>query len=241
MTPTPEESTASILTVDFRETPDIRQHASGKLRDKLPTQMAPRTPDGKSLSPKQIRERARRKAKRMARMTDQELDYLYRKPVEEWDLEELARGRARGPDGTFRGPRPKWITAEVHERAMERYVAMVKSEMNSMTVTALESLTTLLSSEEVDFKGRPLVSANVKADIAKFLLEHVVGKPKQHVQADVSVKLQGILASVMANPGQTFGPQSNYTVGHLPGVTMPIGEADSDVIDAEYEEAITDG
>ena len=238
MTP---ESSASILTVDFRNVPEITQHASGKLRDRLPSQMAPRTPDGKSLSPKQIRQRARRKSRRLARMTDQELDYLYRKPVEQWDLEELARGRARGRDGTFRGPKPKWITAEVHERAMERYVAMVKSEMNSMTVSALQSLTLLLANEEVDMRGKPIVSANVKADIAKFLLEHVVGKPKQHVQADVSVKLQGILANVMANPGQTFTPSGGYTVGHLPGITMKMAEQDDDIIDAEYEEAVTNG
>ena len=230
---------AQVLTIDFRKTPDHRQHKSGKVQDVLPTREPPRTAEGKLLTPKQIRARARRKMARAERMSEQELEYLYGKPIDDWDLEELARGRPRGPDGTFRGPKPKWVSSAIHEEAMERYTAAVKSDMNATTVDALETLKHLIANEEVDDRGRPVVPSSVKLDAAKFLLEHVVGKPKQRIESDVSIKLQGILGQVMVNPAQALMDQRDggegYTLGHFPGITMELASAsdDGDYIDGE--------
>ena len=91
-----------------------------------------------------------------------------------------------------------------------------------------------MSSQELDIKGRPMVPASTKLDAAKFLLEHVVGKPTQRVENDVSVKLQSILGVVMANPDNNGG----YQVGHLPGVTVPMA-IEADIIDVEVDD--TDG
>lgn len=231
-----EVQEASSVTINFTNVTDIRQHKSGKLRDRIPARERPRTADGKLLTPKQIRARARRKGNRANVMSDQELEYLYKKPIDEWDLEELARGRPRGADGRFSGPKPKWITAAVHEQAMERYTAAVKSQMNSTTVDALEVLTWLIGNDETDEKGKYLVPPSVKLDATKFLIEHVIGKPKQRIESDVSVKLQGILGSVMVNPTQALmapdlGGQG-YTLAHYPGMTMPMAQLE-DVEDAE--------
>lgn len=183
----------------------------------------------------------RRKAKRAEMATEQELEYLYRKPVSEWDLEELAKGRPRNAKGTFSGPAPKWINAAVHEEAMERYTAAVKSEMNATTVDALGVLKHLINNDEVDEKGKPIVPASTKLDAAKFLLEHVVGKPKQRIEADVSVKLQGILGQVMVNPAQALMDPAaggeGYTLGHFPGMTMPMAEQPTE----EYDGEVIDG
>lgn len=177
---------------------------------------------------------------RSERMTEQEMEYLWQKPVDEWDNEELARGRPRAKDGTFSGPKPKWISAQVHEQAMERFTQVVKSEMNTTTVTALQVLQDVMDNDERDDKGKPIVPASTKVQAAQFLIEHVVGKPKQRIESDVSVKLQGILAQVMVNPADALGGSTEtpapYVVGHLPGVTMPMGEHDQDVLDAEFEE-----
>jgi hypothetical protein len=231
---------ANPLTINFSKVDDIRQHKSGKQRDRLPTGERPMTADGKVLTPKQIRARARRRANRAEIMTREEADYLYQKPIEEWDTEELARGRPRNSKGSFSGPKPKWISAAVHEQAMERFTAVVKEEMNATTVDALKLLTNLMNNDEVDDKGKPIVPAGTKLDAAKFLIEHVIGKPKQRIESDVSVKLQGILGTVMANPAEVLMSQDaggqGYTLGHLPGVTMPMGTHDQDVIDAEFEE-----
>lgn len=163
----------------------------------------------------------RRKAKRGDLLTQDEQMMLY-KPIEEWDLDELAHGRPRGPGGTFRGPVPKWITRETHEKAMTMFKATIRSQMNGHTPGALETINKILTNEEMDDKGKPLVPASTKLDAAKFLLEHVVGKPTQRVENDISVKLQGILAQVMVNPHEAAG---GYSVGHLPGVTMPMATA----------------
>ena len=233
--------TVSTLTIDFSKTPDHRQHKSGKLREKIPSGERPRSADGKLLTPKQIRARARRRANRGYSLSTQEMDILYHKPIEEWDLEELARGRTRAPDGTFKGPQPKWINRQVHEMSMDRFKAAIKSDMNATTIDAMTAIRGILNNEEVDEKGKPVVPASTKIDAAKFLLEHVVGKPKQVLEADVSVQLQSILAVVMANPAETLMSRETgglgYTLGHMPGITMPLGIAadaeDADIIDGE--------
>ncbi len=216
----------SPVTVDFRTTPDIRQHNSGNPQDSLPARKMPVTAEGKMLSPKQIRARARRKAKRHEVMSQQELDYLYEKPVEEWDMEELARGRPGNSRGGFSGPKPKWITAAVHERSMERYTAAVKTDMQATTVDALDAIRWIIQNEDVDDKGKPIVPAGTKLEASKFLIEHVVGKPTQRIESDVSVKLQGILGQVMVNPNDLIGgtPDQGYSVAHYPGITMPLAE-----------------
>lgn len=243
---------ASRLTVDFTKVVDIRQHGSGKVRHAGPTgDMRPMTSDGMLLTPKQIRARARRKMKRGARsrqpaLTQQEFEALY-KPIEEWDLEELARGRPRDSRGGFGSRAPSWIDRSVHEKAMEKFQLVIKSEMSAMNVDALKTMEWILSSERTDDKGRPVVPASVKAQMAQFLIEHTIGKPKQHVQQDISVRLQSVLGAVMANPNQALAPPSQggqlglpegdspgYELAHFPGHTIPIG--DGDIVEGEIVE-----
>lgn len=223
----------TVKEVDFTRTKDHRQLPSGVIGDtETPRVNRPQTPDGKLLTPKQIRARMRRRAKRAEVMTDTEFNAIY-KPIEEWDLDELAHGRPRGPTGKFSGPTPKWITREVHEKSMERFKAAIKSRMNGETPSAIDAISWVLGNNEVDEKGKPLVPPSTKLDAAKFLLEHVVGKPTQRVESDVSVRLQAILGVVMANPNDALVDQG-YSVGHLPGVTMPMaleGVEDAEEVD----------
>jgi hypothetical protein len=149
----------------------------------------------KSMTKKQIRARARRHAK----ISEAELDKLY-KPVAEWDEEELARGRPRAADGTFRGASPNWITRQLHEEAMNRFKGIVEGRMRQETVGALQVINSILNNENEDEKGRPLVPASTKLDAAKFLIEHVVGKPTQRQEVDISVRLQALLATATSSP-----------------------------------------
>ena len=236
-----EGSNAKVRTIDFSKVARVSEHASGKVIDKG-NDPRPRGPDGKLLTPKQIRSRARRRIARgmsndKAAMSDLELEWLY-KPLEEWDLEELAQGRPRASDGRgFKGPKPKWITQAVHEESMKRFQETIKLGMNVRTVDALETMQLILQDNSKDARGRPTVSPSTKLDAAKFLLEHVVGKPQQHITQDISVKLQGLLASVMVNPNEALAPGSYggeggtedlpaYQVAHLPGHTIPLGNED---------------
>lgn len=235
MTETIPESRASIITVDFSKGPHIRQHKSGRIRHRGDSKdLRPVDADGKLLTPKQIRARMRRKDKRARRnsavtpMTEVEFEALY-KPIEEWDLEELARGRPRDANGGFKGRKPTWITREMHERAMEVFIEATKSELGALAPMALDTLRYVLGSEETDERGKPIVPAAAKLQATHLVIEHIVGKPKQHVQQDISVKLQGLLGSVMVNPNEALAPpeqggMGGFSLAHLPGQTIPMGE-----------------
>lgn len=235
---------ASIMTIDFSKVIlDMNQHPIGIFHDHLPPRQEKLfTPEGKLLSDKQIRSRARRKMKKNDIMSDLEMEYLYKKPVREWDLEELAHGRPRGKNNKFSGGRPGWISASVHEEAMTQYTAAVKTSMRATTVDALGIIKMIINDRNTDDKGKPIVAASTKLEAAKFLIEHVVGKPTQRIENDVSVKLQGILGQVMVNPaelmqGQLSNGQQAYNLGHMPGITMKMAEArdigdDDDDLDA---------
>lgn len=151
---------------------------------------------------KQIRQRARRKMK----LGNDELAQLYDgRPIEEWDAEELARGRPRAKDGTFKGRTPGFIDRNVHEQIVKRFEDVIKNDMNVHAVGALTVLGQILNDNEVDEKGKLRTPAGTKLDAAKFLIEHVIGKPKQRQEVDISVKLQSILGSSMVNPNGDGG------------------------------------
>jgi hypothetical protein len=164
----------------------------------------------KSQSPKQIRARARRKRA----IADEELARLY-KPLDEWDAEELARGRPRAKDGSFKGKAPAFIDRALHEQIVRRFEEVVRIKMNEHTVDALRFLSDVLNNNEEDDRGRPIVSASTKLDATKFLIEHVIGKPKQRMETDISVKLQGVLAMAMVNPSQTQQGQFELAQGYI--------------------------
>ena len=170
----------------------------------LPSGSMPAFANGKRkrTNAKAIRNRARRARQADANAALHEEMALLHKPIEEWDMQELARGRPRASDGSFRGRTPTWMTRALHEEAMDRFKDLVRSDMRSATVKALATIEMVLDSEEVDDKGKRIVPASTKLDAAKFLVEQLLGKPKQEVKQDISVKLQGILASAMIMPGQ---------------------------------------
>lgn len=144
---------------------------------------------------KQKRARARRKA----RKADVAISEVY-KPIEEWDDEELARGRPRDINGAFRGAAPKWISRELHEDVLRRFKDYSQGEVRALVPKALTTIEMILTSKELDEKGRSLVPMATKLDAAKWVVEHLVGKPTQRVEADISVKLQAVLAGALVSP-----------------------------------------
>ena len=200
---------ASSAVLDFT-------HADMKPNGKPLMDAQGRLPDrqggrpAKVLTPKQIRARARRAQK----ITEGELATLY-KPLDEWDAEELARGRPRAKDGSFKGKAPAFIDRALHEQIINRFTEVVKLEMQGHTVKALKILEKILDDDSEDEKGRPNVPPSTKLDATKFLIEHVLGKPKQRVEQDISVKLQGILATAMVNPSLSNEGTFELTQGYV--------------------------
>lgn len=179
---------------------------------------------GLSTSKKQARARARRAAARGQRI-DAELDILYR-PIDEWDEEELAKGMPRELWKRGPGAAPAWLPRAVHEQVVERYQTIMRQKTNELALPAVRTLEALLENDKVDRKGRPIVSANVKAQCAQWLIEHVIGKPTQKVEADVSVRLQALLGHVMVVPSDEQEGQMEQMQGFL-GLAPPT-EADDD-------------
>jgi hypothetical protein len=109
----------------------------------------------------------------------------------------------------------------VHERIAERFKILIKDSMNFNATQALGVISNLINNDEFDDKGKPIVPASVKLDASKWLIEHVIGKPVQPTQSDVSVKLQGILGAVMVNPVMDSGHPDmaalppGYTMAHM--------------------------
>lgn len=175
-----------------------------------------------SMDPKKIRERVRRKKK----IAPDEIAALYNgRSIDDWDLEELARGRPRASDGTFKGRPPTYIDLKVHDQVVKRFEEIVKSEMNGHTVEALKVVQRIMEDKQTDHKGRPRTSSGVKLDAAKFLIEHVLGKPKQHTETDISVKLQGILGMAMVNPSVSEGSSYALAQGYIDAESWEDDEA----------------
>lgn len=150
-----------------------------------------------------------KKALRAAARRDKEKttaiqEHLY-KPVEEWDDEELARGRPRSKNGTFSGPKPRWVDQKVHEEAIRRFKELVRGEMRATTSPALKFINELILNDDLvyDDEGQPirhLVNQNTKLQAAQFLIEQLLGKPKQSVEGDIKLQVQSILAGSLVNP-----------------------------------------
>ncbi|MGH9907905.1 MAG: hypothetical protein ACRD8U_20240 [Pyrinomonadaceae bacterium] len=153
---------------------------------------------------KQSKKQIRRRVRRRGTITRKEFETLY-KPIEEWDMEELARGKPRNSKGDFSGPAPQWMTRAMHEAIMSQFRDLVNMEMRAHTVTALSLVGKVLIDDRVDHKGKPLVSASEKLRAAQFLIEQQVGKPLQRQEVDISVKLQGLLATATVGPVDGIG------------------------------------
>lgn len=215
--------TATVMGVDFSKVDEQRTPPPRRAVTAFGTGRK------KSMTPKQLRARQRRRVAKGGTPDPIEFSALY-KPIEEWDAEELARGRPRNRGGDFSGPAPQWLTRAMHEEAMSRFKQLVRDKMNTLTKDAVDILENIISNEEVDDKGRPMVAASTKLDAIKFLLDHVVGKPTQRVEADISVRLQGVLAAAVITPA-TLPAHSGARE-----LASPRTEADWEIEEAEEVE-----
>jgi hypothetical protein len=132
-----------------------------------------------SKDPKNIRKRLRRRETPLKRDLAMLADS--RKPLSEWDTEELARGRPRASDGTFRGDTPKWITPLIVDEAKRRLKVGALETLSSKVLDAIEVVYNLMMCDDRDGEGKPVVDARTRLQAAQFIIEHTIGKPRQPV------------------------------------------------------------
>ena len=122
------------------------------------------------------------------------------RPLDEWDLEELLRGTPRREDGSWpTGPRPRWIEPWLAKECMRRYKDEGLRQLLGLVPRALEVMRGILDD--------PLADLRLRYDAAKFVLEQFAGRPMQRVQAEVTEKATGFLAShVVLESGESAHP-----------------------------------
>lgn len=170
-----------------------------------------------SEKPEAVRARIRRRSEVVA----EDIEMLYSKPVEEWDLEELARGRPRHPTGGFRGPRPKWITSTVLAEAQRRLKERAFEGLSVNVDSAVKVMAELMSNQDTNEFGDYMVPAKVKLDAATFIVEQVLGKAKQSVELGANDSMRNMLATVMVNP------DGNPSHQVIEGMIVEDGEEDA--------------
>lgn len=150
-----------------------------------------------SRKPEQIRRRLRRKGRTFMKDLDMLVDVGAFKPVDEWDLEELARGRPRDKNGKWVGRVPNWITTEITKEAKRRLMAETFGHLASHATTAVKVLVRLMTSTEVDDRGKPIVDPATQLKAAQFVLENILGKPKAVIELEAEAFTRSVLASAI--------------------------------------------
>jgi hypothetical protein len=177
-----------------------------------------------STDPKNVRARIRRRAGKVNEINEL-VDLLPNYDVSTWDYEELARGRPRDKNGGFGGKRPKWVTHLVIQEAQRRLKDWTLEEIALQALDAVKAIGNIITNDEVDDDGKPIVSSSVRLQAAQFIVEHMVGKAKVHVDVDTGDKLTAMLARAIVNPDGS---------GYMP--KMIEGELADPVDDAEDED-----
>lgn len=153
-----------------------------------------------STDPRRVRMRLRRalavSPKKQAQIK-RDIEILYQKPLDQWDNEELARGRPRNADGGFQGRPPSWITPTLVKEAKRRLLNETFGKMAGHVDLAIQTVVKLITSEEVDEKGKPIVDARTKLAASTFILEHVIGKPENRLEITSDDATRQVLASAI--------------------------------------------
>lgn len=181
-----------------------------------------------SNKPSQIRNRLRRTMARPEGRRDdgrlkRDVEALYQKPMEDWDFEELARGRPRDRRGKFAGPMPIWCTPLVQQEAKKRLFDATFGDLASHAQDAIKAIAALITSNEVDDKGRPIVDARTRLAASQFVLENIIGKPKAIVEVQATdFTRQAIAAAIVLDDGM---PEDHFV---LDGTVVVEEEVEND-------------
>ena len=149
-----------------------------------------------SENPRQIRHRMRKKTGRLQEDVDMYLR-VTGKPVDEWDMEELARGKPRNAAGNFSGRNPPWLSVTVQQEARRRLMSHAFGSLAGELDQAIKVVHDILTSTAVDDDGRPVVDAKTKLQAAMWIYDHVLGKPKAHVELEGDSVVKQALASAL--------------------------------------------
>lgn len=150
--------------------------------------------------PRAARRRLRSRAERLDEEVHKDIEIVYKKPIEDWDWEELSRGRPRGANGKFDGRKPSWITPAITAEARRRMRTFTEGELMVHASAAIDVLKEIMTDQTQDDFGKPVVPASVRVDAAKYVLNHVIGTPTARVEVSETNPIADLMADVLVNP-----------------------------------------
>lgn len=113
------------------------------------------------------------------------------RPLSEWDIEELAKGRPRNRGGGFNGGRAaNWMAGAIQEEIARRYRQAAVVELAKHFPKALKVLVGLLDEDEPSIRLRA----------CQLLIEYTVGKPNSKVEIASESQVAGMLAAALVMP-----------------------------------------
>lgn len=173
-----------------------------------------------SEDPRQVKRRIATNAKRGSTAKVERDKALLReqggiRPIAEWDLEELARGKARNKNGGFNGGKPRWgpNEAEVKKEIARRLEEEARLRLHSLVYPALNRFAQLLDSAD----------EKVAAQISTYVVDQMLGKATAKVDVQGEMSLEHRLAAALVVPG---GEQAHPTL--RPGEIIDGELADDD-------------
>lgn len=160
----------------------------------------PKDPSKLSADPYNVRRRLRRANADI----DRDVEMLLPKPLDEWDLEELARGKCRDKNGHWTGRPGVWLTPKVQQEIKKRLIQKTFGEMSLEVGNAIKAVHKLITSTEVDYEtGKPIVPPSVQLQASQYILDHIIGKSTVKVDVEQGSTLHAILAGALVNPDGT--------------------------------------
>jgi hypothetical protein len=147
----------------------------------------------RSTRPQAIRRRihdAKTRLPKELEKVKEDLAMFYQKPVEEWDFDELQRGRPRLPSGKFSKVRQDWVTPIMRLEAQRRLEQCTHEELGRYAGSAIEVMVDLMQNARVEI---------VRYNAAKYVLDQVMGMPTARVHVEANVQFQDMLADVIVN------------------------------------------
>lgn len=142
-----------------------------------------------STNPKTIRSRLRRNGGKATRDLELLQQHGGMKPLELWDMEELARGKPRRSDGKFGGASPVWLTPAIMLEAKRRFIQMTFADLAVYATKAVKVIAKVMEDPNVDDR--------IRLDAAKFIIEHVIGKAPAKVEMEVKESARDFLADIL--------------------------------------------
>lgn len=143
---------------------------------------------------------ARRRAAKKVENLGAEIAIVYEKPIEQWDDEEITRGRPRAADGSFRGRRPAWLTPALQAERQRRLRQLMADDLATFAADALRVIHAVMMDDRRDDEGKPVVPASVRVDASKYLVDQVMGKAKTSIDLSASNPLEELMGGILVNP-----------------------------------------